>query len=79
MRTRGVQLSIFNSVSRDALAPDGDIDARIEFDRSIGAFGFLDVKADLEQLLGRPVDLVTLASIEPRMRDRILRETVHAV
>jgi len=34
------------------------------------------LKQDLEELLGRDVDVVTEASLDPRLRDRVLREAI---
>jgi uncharacterized protein len=71
-------IAVFGSASRDEMAPDSDVDVLVDFDHPIGAFAFLDLKADLERLLGRPVDLVTPAAIKPRMRARIRREAIRA-
>jgi uncharacterized protein len=79
LRARGVaSLALFGSAGRDQIGTDSDIDILVEFDHPVGAFEFLDVKDDLEELLGRPVDLVTQAAVKPRMRDRIIEEAVRA-
>jgi uncharacterized protein len=46
-------LTLFGSAARDELRDDSDIDVLVEFD------GYFDLKTYLEQLMGRPVDLVT--------------------
>lgn len=79
LRARGVaSLRVFGSAGRDAMTDDSDVDILIEFDRPIGAFEFLDLQHELEEILGRPVDLVTTAAVKERMRPRIEREAVHA-
>jgi uncharacterized protein len=79
LRARGVaSLALFGSAGRDQIGTDSDIDILVEFDRPVGAFEFLDLKDELEELLGRPVDLVTPAAVKPRMRDRIIEEAVRA-
>jgi len=75
----GVQsLTLFGSAARDEMGPGSDVDIVVEFARPVGFFAFLDVKEQLEKLLGRPVDLVTRKALHPKLRDAILREAVHA-
>ena len=38
----------------------------------------MDLRAFLEQLFGRPVDLVLKDAIKPRLQERILADTLHA-
>ena len=71
-------ISLFGSITRDSLSDASDVDVLIEFAEPVGAFEFLEVQAHLEELLGRPVDLVTRGAIKDRMRDRILGEAVRA-
>jgi uncharacterized protein len=72
-------LRVFGSAGRDAMTEDSDVDILVEFDRSVGAFEFLDLQDDLARTLGRRVDLVTPAAIKDRMRSRIERDAVDAV
>lgn len=71
-------LAIFGSVARNEAAPDSDVDILVEFAAPVGAFKFLALKEYLETLLGSPVDLVPRESINPRLRDRILRGAINA-
>jgi hypothetical protein len=67
---------VFGSVARgeaDA-ASDVDILVRLAPDRSLFDLGGL--LADLEDLLGRRVDVVTERGLRSRIRDRVLREAV---
>ena len=73
------KLSVFGSVARNEARPESDVDILVEIRRPMGLFQFLDIKEYLEQLLGRPVDLVTPDSLKPRLRDRILGEAVPIV
>ena len=54
------------------LGPESDVDLLIEVDlaRSLGLFAFIDLKADLAAILGRPVDLVFPDAMRPRLRER---------
>ena len=69
-------LALFGSVARDEAAPESDVDLMVEFSRPVGMFAFLKVKEYLEQVLGRPVDLVTRAALKPQPRERILAEAI---
>lgn len=69
-------LDIFGSVARDQAGPDSDFDILVAYSRTPGLFGFLDLKDYLEQVLDRPVDLVTDKALKKQLRDKILREAI---
>jgi predicted nucleotidyltransferase len=71
-----VGLSLFGSVGRDEARRDSDIDLLVEFapGRPSGMFEMIDLKHMLEALLARPVDLVTPATLKPRIKGRVLKE-----
>jgi uncharacterized protein len=51
----------------------------VEFEPGAKTFdNYMDLKALLEDLFDRPVDLVVSNVIKPRLRDAILRETIYA-
>ena len=75
----GVQsLALFGSVVRDEARTDSDVDILVEFARPVGLLAFLRLKRYLEDILGRPVDLVTSKALRPQWRERIIREAIHA-
>jgi hypothetical protein len=67
-------MAIFGSVARDEARPDSDMDILVEFEGPATFNGYMDLKFFLEDLLGRPVDLVTRKSIRPRLKARIESE-----
>ena len=67
---------VFGSIARGQATPESDVDILIELDRQASLLDFIGIKLDLEDVLGRSVDLVEYAAIKPRLRDRILREEV---
>ena len=71
-------LAVFGSVARDEARQDSDVDILIEFSKPVGLFDFVAVKDYLEELIGRPVDLVTPDAIRPSMKEEILSEAVYA-
>ena len=70
-------LAIFGSVARDEAGPVSDVDILVEFQGPATFNGYMDLKFFLEDLLGRPVDLVTRKSIRPRLKTQIEREALY--
>jgi predicted nucleotidyltransferase len=70
------RLAVFGSVARHRARKDSDIDLLVQPppDTSIG--DLLAMRRIFEQILGRPVDLVTYGGLRPGRDDDILRETV---
>ena len=72
------ELAVFGSCVRGEERPGSDVDILVEFASPVSIFKFLDVKERLENLLGRPVDLVMRTALKPQLRDRILEEAISA-
>lgn len=70
-------LAIFGSAARDALGATSDVDLLVEFDTAPGFDGYMDLKFFLEELIGRPVDLVTRGGLRAELRARVEREAIH--
>lgn len=65
---------LFGSMSRDDARPESDVDLLVEstnLKSGLALGGFL---ADVADLLGRKVDVVTEQALHPRIRERVLRE-----
>ena len=71
-------VSLFGSFARDEARADSDVDVLVEFSRPIGMFGFVRLQRELGERIGRKVELVTRAALQPQLRDRILAEAVLA-
>ena len=71
-------LWVFGSAARGELRPESDIDLLVAFARPVSLFEFARLRRRLEELLGRPVDLVTREALKPQLRERILNEAVRA-
>ncbi|MCX6279672.1 MAG: nucleotidyltransferase family protein [Bacteroidetes bacterium] len=70
-------LALFGSVTRDDFDPiKSDIDIMVSFDSSIG-IGFIDLADELEQLLGREVDLISMESLKPRQWEYLKNQIVY--
>ena len=71
------RLALFGSTVRDAASLDSDIDVLVSFDGPATSERYFGVQFFLEDLLGRPVDLVTDKALRPELRPFIEREAVH--
>jgi uncharacterized protein len=70
-------LLLFGSVARGDATPASDVDLVVEFDSNrITLPTFLDFAEDLEALLGRRVDVVSLKKLAPRLRAQVEAEAV---
>lgn len=65
-------LKVFGSAARGEDRPDSDVDFLVEFDGRKSLFDLVGLQLDLEEFLGREVDVLTEPSISPYLRDRIL-------
>jgi predicted nucleotidyltransferase len=72
LRRYGVQRAgLFGSIVRGDARPESDVDLLIQPPPTMSLFGFSELALALEDLLGRRVDLVTYASLHPRLRDSV--------
>ena len=72
-----LRLALFGSTVRDAAGPDSDIDILVYFDGPATSERYFGVQFFLEDLLGRPIDLVTDKALRPELRPYIELEAVH--
>ena len=72
-----IRLALFGSAARDTAGPNSDIDILVKFDGPATSARYFGVQFYLEDLLGRPVDLVTEKALRPELRPFIEREALH--
>ena len=78
VRRFGVKsLGLFGSVARGEGTATSDLDFVVEFERNTFD-AYMGLKEFLEGLFGCPVDLVLARTLKPRLREPVLRETIHA-
>lgn len=70
-------LALFGSTARDEATSDSDIDILVTFDSPANSKRFFGVLFYLEDLIGRPVDLVTDKALHPEIRPHVEREMVN--
>ncbi len=72
-----VRLALFGSTARDEATADSDVDVLVAFDGPATSKQYFGVQFYLEDLLGRPVDLVAEKALRPELRPYIDRERVN--
>jgi predicted nucleotidyltransferase len=77
MRFSVRRIGLFGSFSRDAAAEKSDIDLLVELEKPTFDH-YMDLKFYLEDLFGRPVDLVMSETVKPRLAPFIQREVAYA-
>lgn len=65
---------VFGSALRGEAGPGSDIDLLIDLEAGRSFLEHAALLLELEDLLGRKVDVVTERGLRPRVRDRILSE-----
>ncbi len=70
-------LGLFGSVARGEATASSDLDFVVELERNTFD-AYMGLKEFLEGLFDCRVDLVLAHTLKPRLREPVLRETVHA-
>ncbi len=76
-RYRVKRLAVFGSMARGDDREGSDVDILVTFESKPTFDNFMGLKLDLEELLGRPVDLGTPETIPPEMRAAVERDLIH--
>ena len=76
-RSQGFEhLAVFGSVARGEARDDSDIDLLVDAPPGTAIKELLALRGTFEQILGRPIDLVTYGALKPGLDDDIRREAV---
>jgi predicted nucleotidyltransferase len=67
---------VFGSFARGEGRPDSDIDLLVDLDPGRSLLDLIAAKQDLEDLLGRTVDVITARSLSSYVRDSVLSDAV---
>lgn len=69
-------IRVFGSMARDDASSTSDVDFLVQGLAPLSGFALGALLMDAQDLLGRKVDIVTINSLHPLMRDRVLRESL---
>ncbi len=77
LKQAGVKRSgIFGSYVRQENTIDSDIDLLVDFPRNKSLYDFIALKLELEDTLGKKVDLVDYSTLKPQIKKTILNQQV---
>ena len=69
-------LALFGSAARDEIKADSDIDILVEFSESATSKQYFGTMFRLEDLIGRPIDLVSKKALRTELKPFIEREAI---
>jgi predicted nucleotidyltransferase len=67
-------IRVFGSVARGEAQSDSDIDFLVDLEQNLSPWFPVRLIRELEQLLGRKVDVITEKGLKERIRERVLQE-----
>ena len=67
---------VFGSAATGKLDEGSDVDILVDLDEGRSLLDLAGLMLELQELLGRPVDIGTAKGLKPRYRQRILSEAV---
>ncbi len=69
-------LRLFGSLARDEAGATSDVGVLVAFVGPPTFRGYMDLRIELEDLLGMPVDLVTETGLKPFARESVERDAI---
>jgi uncharacterized protein len=73
--TYGIRnIRLFGSGARGEATAESDVDLLVDYEAGQSGFAFIRFCEEAEALLKRDVDVATVRSLHPRIRDRVLAE-----
>jgi uncharacterized protein len=76
-KRRGVlTIKVFGSIARGDATEDSDIDFLVEMEKGRTLLDIGGLLMDLQDLLHRKVDVVTVKALKPNVKEEILREAL---
>lgn len=71
-----ISIKLFGSSIRNEDTPSSDIDLFVDFEDTRSLFDLIGFKNELEELLGKSVDVVTMKGVDPLMKEKIETEAL---
>lgn len=66
--------AIFGSFARGEAKKNSDIDLLVKIEKDISLLDFVGLKLEIEETLGKKIDLVEYNTLKPFIRERALKE-----
>ena len=78
LKKHGVaKAAFFGSMARGEASEKSDVDILVEIaDENMSLLDFIRLKMEIEEAIGKKVDLVEYSTIKPLIREKILKEQV---
>lgn len=70
------EIGLFGSLAHGSETPSSDVDLLVEFDDDADLFDLIGLELYLEEVLGRPVDIVPSRTLRPELQQTVLRQLV---
>lgn len=78
-KNHAVEAYVFGSTARGEDRPDSDVDILVRFDKVRGLFEFVGTKLDLEDELGKKVDLVEMGALRKEFREGVDQDKIRII
>lgn len=75
-RHGALNVRVFGSVARGEADDQSDVDFLVEMEKGRSLLDLGGLLMDLQDLLGKKVDVITEPGLKPRIRGRVLQEAV---
>lgn len=70
---------VFGSVARGNATEKSDVDLIFDFQKDFGILALSRFKMELEERLGKKVDIVEFSSLDPLIADDVMKEVVYII
>ncbi len=74
-----VMVGIFGSYARNEQTGESDLDVLIDFDSRINLLDLIGLEQELSEILGLKVDLITVKSVDERLRPYIQKDLIRII
>ena len=74
-----VMVGIFGSYARNEQTEESDLDVLIDFDSRIDLLDLIGLEQELSEILGVKVDLITVKSVDERLRPYIQKDLIRII
>jgi predicted nucleotidyltransferase len=77
LKKHGIQkAAICGSFARGEESKDSDIDILVEISEDLSLFDFVELKLEIEKIVGREVDLIEYDTIKSAIKESLLEEEI---